>query len=61
MALLESQYKLHLQQNPEHSHWTYEEWLKWHGEKLAESIRNSDPKISDNFQIGPDGAYEADD
>lgn len=55
---LESQYKLFIEQNPEKAHWTYQEWLKWHSDKLAESIKNIDPAVSDDFQIGPDGAYE---
>jgi len=56
---LESQYKLFIESNPENSHWTYHEWLKWHSDKLAESIKNINPVVSDDFQIGPDGAYEA--
>ena len=56
---LESQYKLFIEENPENAHWTYVEWLKWHSNKLAESIKNIDPRVSDDFQIGPDGAYEA--
>ena len=55
---LESQYKLFIESNPENSHWTYHEWLKWHSDKLAESIKNINPVVSDDFQIGPDGAYE---
>jgi hypothetical protein len=56
---LESQYKLFIESNPENAHWTYQEWLKWHSNKLAESIKNIEPRVSDDFQIGPDGAYEA--
>lgn len=58
MSLLISQYNYFIEQNPDKSHWTYHKWLKWHSEKLAESIKKSDPTISDRFQIGPDGAYE---
>lgn len=58
MATLETQYKMYLEKNPD-SKWTYDEWLKWHSEWLAESIKNIDPTVSDDFQIGPDGAYEA--
>ncbi len=56
---LESQYKLFIESNPENAHWTYQEWLKWHSNKLAESIKNIEPRVSDDFQIGLDGAYEA--
>ena len=55
---LESQYKLFTESNPENAHWTYHEWLKWHSDKLGESIKNINPVVSDDFQIGPDGAYE---
>jgi hypothetical protein len=37
MATLETQYKMYLEKNPD-SKWTYDEWLKWHSEWLAESI-----------------------
>ena len=56
---LESQYKMYIENNPANSHWTYDEWLKWHSQWLADSIRSIDPIVSDDFQIGPDGAYEA--
>ena len=59
---LESQYKMYIQNNPKDSHWTYNEWLSWHSKWLAESVkRDIDPTISDDFQIGPEGAYEATD
>ena len=47
MTTLESQYKNYLLENPT-STLTYDEWLDqlW------------SPIISDNFQIGPDGAFE---
>ena len=49
MTTLESQYKNYLLENPT-STLTYDEWLDqlW------------SPMISDNFQIGPDGAFEWD-
>lgn len=59
MATLQTQYKMYIENNPANSHWTYDEWLKWHSQWLAESIKNIDPTISDDFQIGPEGAYEA--
>lgn len=60
MSTLESQYKLFLEQNPDKAHWSYIMWLKWHGDnfRLAESIGEIDPVVSDDFQIGPNGAYE---
>ena len=58
---LESQYKLYIEQNPNHSHWTYVEWLRWHSDQIAEAIKSLEITISDDFQIGPDGAYEATD
>ncbi len=59
MATLETQYKLFLEQNPDKYYWSYTDWLRWHSQWLADSIKNIDPTISDDFQIGPDGAYEA--
>jgi hypothetical protein len=62
MSTLETQYRLFIERNPDSSHWTYDEWLSWHSKWLAESIhRDIDPIVSDNFQIGPDGAYEHED
>ena len=60
MSTLESQYKMFLEQNPDKYYWSYTEWLKWHSAKfkLAESVGDVDPIVSDDFQIGPDGAYE---
>lgn len=37
---LESQYKQFIEQTPEKAHWTYQEWLEWHSDKLGESIKN---------------------
>jgi len=58
MATLESQYKMFLEQNPDKYYWSYTEWFLWHSAKLRESISRIDPTISNDFQIGPDGAYE---
>jgi hypothetical protein len=49
MATLETQYKNYIQENPT-STLTYDEWLD---KRLWEIY------VSDDFQIGPDGAYEA--
>ena len=50
MPTPQTQYKNYLKENPT-SKLTYDEWIDrvWH------------PVISDNFQIGPDGAYEHED
>ena len=50
MATLQTQYQNYLRENPT-SKLTYDEWMDqaW------------SPTISDNFQIGPDGAYEHED
>lgn len=58
MSTLESQYKMFLEQNPDKYYWSYTEWFRWHGAKLAKSLSNIDPVVSDDFQIGPNGAYE---
>lgn len=59
MATLETQYKLFLEKNPDCSHLTYQQWLDWWSNEVKEAIKNGfEPTISDNFQIGPDGAYE---
>jgi hypothetical protein len=58
MSTLESQYKMFLEQNPDKYYWSYTEWLRWHGDKLRDSISRIDPTVSSDFQIGPDGAYE---
>jgi len=59
MASLETQYKMFIKYNPECSDWTYPEWLKWHNTQIAEAVNNMEPTVSDDFQIGSDGAYEA--
>jgi hypothetical protein len=55
---LETQYRLYIENNPKNAHWTYAEWLKWHSDNLAKTIEEIDPKVSDDFQIGPNGAFE---
>ena len=59
MATLETQYKLFIEKNPDCSHWTYQQWLDWWSYSIKKAIEEGfEPKISDDFQIGPDGAYE---
>jgi hypothetical protein len=53
MSTLQTQYKQWLQENPDQQ-LTYDEWFSKWGEL------NGLPIISDNFQIGPDGAFEWD-
>lgn len=36
---LESQYKEFIQENPNYSHWDFNEWLKFHSEKIGEIIK----------------------
>lgn len=50
MSTLKTQYNNYLIENPT-SNLTYDEWMNqiWV------------PRITDNFQIGPDGAFENDD
>lgn len=50
MATFETHYQNYLKENP-HSTLTYEEWYMWLNQIWV-------PEISDNFQIGPDGAFE---
>ena len=68
---LQTQYKEYLKNNPD-SKLTYEEWLDELSVSLAEAAKEefndwdvtlmdgleNEPYISDNFQIGPRGAYE---
>lgn len=54
--ILNTSYKKYLEDNP-NSYCTYEQWLLFMNEKN----NNIDPVVSDNFQIGPDGAYEHED
>ena len=69
MSTLETQYKNYLKENPE-SAFTFEEWLEKFNEinnlpsdisdwdvTLMDGLHN-EPYVSDDFQIGPDGAYE---
>jgi hypothetical protein len=51
MATLQTQYQQWLQENPDQQ-LTYEQWFSKWGEI------NGLPIISDDFQIGPNGAYE---
>ena len=53
MSLLETQYQNYLKENPD-SKLNFEEW-QW------QVWRKTPPYVSDNFQIGPDGAFEYDD
>jgi hypothetical protein len=73
MSKLETQYRKFLLENPD-SKFTFEEWGKWKFLKiksfieniesddwdvtLQDGLENEPPYISDDFQIGPDGAYE---
>jgi hypothetical protein len=61
MATLETQYKNFLKENPT-SKLTYDEWMDQKFSAIPEAIGNLQPNIppyvSDNFQIGPDGAFE---
>ena len=52
MATLKTQYENYLKENPNVS---YDEWLDILKNKLS-SI--GEPYVSDDFQIGPDGAFE---
>ena len=53
MALLQTQYKQWLEENPDQQ-LIYEEWFSKWGEI------NGLPIVSDDFQIGPYGAFEYD-
>jgi len=57
MSKLQTQYENYLKTNP---HISYDEWLGDLSDKLSAIIEYSEfePIVSDNFQIGPDGAYE---
>jgi len=56
MATLQTQYQNYLQENPT-SKLTYEEWMDqvWLLNKLN---KQEPPFVSDDFQIGPNGAFE---
>lgn len=57
MATLQTQYKNYLKNNTD-SNLTYDQWLDQLSKNLAEVVLQHHPYISDDFQIGPDGAYE---
>jgi len=58
VATLKTQYDLFIKKHPDKSHWTYQMWLDWWSNEVTEAIKNGfEPNISDDFQIGPDGAY----
>jgi len=59
MATLQTQYKNYLKENPD-STLTFVEWFKKWGE-INNLPANFEPYISDDFQIGPDGAFEYED
>ena len=52
MATLETQYQKYREENPE-SDLSYEQWVS--------QRFSAPPDVSDNFQIGPQGAFEYDD
>jgi len=56
MATLQTQYLLYLNENPESS-LSFEEWMSQVWEPKLSKFKG----VSDNFQIGPNGAYEHDD
>ena len=55
MATLQTQYQNYLKKNP---HISYDEWLDDLSKRFLTIIQHDEPKVSDDFQIGPDGAYE---
>jgi hypothetical protein len=64
MATLETQYKNYLENNPD-SKLTFEQWIDQTFSPIPEVIANlqsiTPPYVSDNFQIGPEGAFEYED
>jgi len=61
MSLLETQYQNYLKENPD-SQLTYEQWIELKFKTPPDAISGGfQPTVSDNFQIGPDGAFEYDD
>lgn len=36
---LESQYQQFIEKNPSLSHWTFQEWLKFHSDQIGEHIK----------------------
>ena len=57
MALLETLYQNYLKENPD-SQLTYEQWIELKFKTLPDGFQ---PMVSDDFQIGPDGAFEYND
>ena len=55
MATLQTQYQNYLKKNP---HISYDEWLDDLSKRFLTIIKHDEPKVSDDFQIGPNGAYE---
>ena len=55
MTTLQTQYQKYLKNNP---HCSYDEWLDILSDKFLTIIRHDEPIVSDDFQIGPNGAYE---
>lgn len=55
MTTLKTQYANYLKENPNVG---YDEWLNILSDKLSTIIKQDEPRVSDNFQIGPDGAFE---
>jgi hypothetical protein len=55
MATLQTQYQNYLKKNP---HISYDEWLDELSKRFLTIIKHDEPKVSDDFQIGPNGAYE---
>ena len=55
MATLQTQYQKYLKKNP---HISYDEWLDELSKRFLTIIQHDEPKVSDDFQIGPNGAYE---
>ena len=55
MATLEKQYKNWVEQNP-NEQLTFIQWLKQFAE--IKKLDNFEPIVSDDFMIGPDGAFE---
>ena len=58
MATLQTQYQNYLQENPT-SKLTYEEWMDQLKVWLLNKLNKQEPPfVSDDFQIGPNGAFE---
>ena len=61
MATLETQYQNYLKENPTPT-LTYDEWISMRFSTPSDVIHSlqpmTPPYVSDDFQIGPDGAFE---